>query len=303
MSETTLREFHERIDRLAAEDGCYRITTTQTSVCPVPVATKRFADRRTAAHAVRVVENYYATLRHHDPGIPRFEFIVCETASPASEKDGHSRATQYAWDFTRRPPAETPAAHRLLIDFCREILETVFEVLSARGLDAIERGIVERYQQTSQPTGDQDELCLAFLRSVAVELDARLTPIEQSNVLRAASKLLSPPTDRSDPLDAALSRLASMELMTGYSHAPSLGNTDGPRGTRRTVLPGYTLTIDSHRVVTLPITIEFFRRTPNATLSITQAKLIDDRKWRVVFRTATVDESTGLVSLPAADTR
>ncbi|WP_160134030.1 DUF7552 domain-containing protein [Halococcus salsus] len=80
-SHPTLREIRARLVSLASEDGRYVVVCGRTDARPVPVSGLRFADRGTAASAVRVAEAYRARLRRYDPRLPVHEFVVHETAA------------------------------------------------------------------------------------------------------------------------------------------------------------------------------------------------------------------------------
>ena len=78
MSDASLRAIRAQIETLASESGSYYLVCARCGDRPVPAATLRFESRAVARAAVVATEQYRARLREYDPGVPRYELIVCE---------------------------------------------------------------------------------------------------------------------------------------------------------------------------------------------------------------------------------
>lgn len=116
---------------------------------------------------------------------------------------------------------------------------------------------MDTYLERAETIESPDELCLRLLESTATELDRGLAPAEQARVLAAAASRLSPPPSTVRPLEAALSRLCAVALAKDYALTPA-----GSAGAWEVSLSGYAPAGD--RLVTLPLAVELFRRSPAA---------------------------------------
>ena len=221
----TLREIRERIDALRAGDGRFYVVCARTGERPVPVADARFDSRATAVEAARVAGEYRSALRRYDPSLAFRDLIVCED--------------QWISDGDAETDPED------LLSFCHDVAGVFFETLSERGHDEVERAVFDDYLDAAE-VPDRDELCLQLLRSLVGALDRHLLPGERASlVVSAAERLPSPGVDETDPsilraspprgtaerpVDAALSRLRDVDLISGVQrHRNARGRADVER--------------------------------------------------------------------------
>jgi hypothetical protein len=284
----TLVDIRERIESLAVDDGDYVVVCARTGDRPVPVAGTRFDRRTTARDAVEAAERYRATLRRYDPHLPVHDLIVSQEPGP-----GPRRAERRV----REPGADPPPGQRADADFCHAVAAAVFETLSAGGYDAVERGIVDAYLELAERVGDPDDLCLRLLESTATELDARLSPGEQADVLAEAAGR-SPPSDPSPtPVPAALSGLCRHGLVDDYARSPWSVDADGVRRSVDVHLSGYALAPRRGRLPVVPLVVELYRRRPG--WEPTALRVVDaDDGWRARLVLAPAAEPGGLAAAP-----
>lgn len=79
----TLWTLRRRIERLASDDGTYRIVCAHSGLSPVPASTIRFPDRQTATVALGLCRAYRRALRNRDPRTPRYTLAVEAVAEHA----------------------------------------------------------------------------------------------------------------------------------------------------------------------------------------------------------------------------
>lgn len=229
----------------------------------MPAAGLRFGSRPAARAAARATEQYRRTLRQYDPWLPTYDVIVCQDAAADSAgRPGHPHMTglsgpDRARDGNGDGAAGATGGRPALIDFCHLVVGAVFEAVAASSHRAVERAIMDTYLERAETIESPDELCLRLLESTATELDRGLAPAEQARVLAAAASRLSPPAPTARPLEAALSRLCAVTLVEDYALAPA-----GSASAWEVFLSRYAPAGD--RLVTLPLAVELFRRSPTA---------------------------------------
>jgi hypothetical protein len=90
---STLWTLRRRIDRLASDDGIYRIVCVHSGLSPAPVSGVRFPDRKTATLALELCRAYRRALRQRDSRTPRYDLAVEPTPeyAPLAEPTVESR--------------------------------------------------------------------------------------------------------------------------------------------------------------------------------------------------------------------
>jgi hypothetical protein len=88
MPSRPLTTARRRIEELAVATGEYIVVCRRTGTRPVPVAGKRFPDRKSADTAAWVATEYRATLRRYDGRTPRHDFVIRRES--AAEERGNS---------------------------------------------------------------------------------------------------------------------------------------------------------------------------------------------------------------------
>jgi len=294
---TTLREIRRSIERLASDNGEYDVVCARSGEQPVPVAGRRFATRPDAADAARATEQYRAALRRYDPQLPFYDPIVRQTR--AGSADDTDKMAGHATTARERPGsadrADTVAADGPLIKFCHDVSGAVFEALSSRGHERVERAIMDTYLAAAEATTDRNALCLVLLETIAAELDRHLAAAEQTRLLQAAAANLSPVDPADDPVATSLEYLDSLSLIGAYGITRE--SVDGTSEDVWTVtLREYAIDGGERRFPTLPIGIDILRRAtpPTTSLGVREATALGDGDWQFVVAT---DERTrgGLV--------
>jgi hypothetical protein len=213
---TTLEEVRDHIERLASDDGEYRLVCARYGDRPVPAAGLRFPDRPTARAAARATEQYRAALRRYDPKVPRYDVIVCQRyeraegrSDPESGRSGPRTPESDGTDVPDRIPDEDrwglsePVVNgrgrrnerrRRLVEFCHRIAAAVFEALSEGGWRDAETAVMDRYFELAESVPDPDDLCLCLLEGMAAELADRLAAGDRVEVLSRAADRLEPPS-------------------------------------------------------------------------------------------------------------
>jgi len=297
---TTLREIRRSIERLASDDGEYDIVCARFGEQPVPVAGQRFATRTDAADAARATEQYRAALRRYDPQLPFYDPIVRQTrADTEGHADGPGHATadrerrrrnQRSADRTHAGATDGP-----LIGFCHDVSGAVFEALSSRDHERVERAIMDTYLAAAEATTDRNALCLVLLETIAAELDRYLAASERTRLLRAAAANLPPVDPADDPVATSLAYLDSLSLIGAYGVTRESADT-ASEDVWTVTLRGYAIDGGERRFPTLPIGIDILRRTaqPTASLGVREVTALGDGDWQFVV---TTDEQTsgGLV--------
>jgi len=294
---TTLREIRRSIERLASDDGEYNVVCARSGEQPVPVAGRRFATRPDAADAARATEQYRAALRRYDPQLPFYDPIVQQTRADiegqTSDTPGHAttaRERRRSADQTHAGTTDGP-----LIGFCHDVSGAVFEALSSRDHERVERAIMDTYLAAAEATTDRNALCLVLLETIAAELDRHLAATERTRLLRAAAANLSPVDPADDPVATTLAYLDSLSLIGAYGVT-----RESAAGTSESfwtvTLREYAIDSGERRFPTLPIRIDILRRTApsTASLGVHEVTALGDGDWQFVV---TTDERTsgGLV--------
>jgi len=296
----TLIDIRERIEALATEDGQYYVRCGRTGDRPVPAAGNRFPDRATARAAARVTEQYRSALRRYDPQVPYCGLIVCEETAGDT---GAARPRNAATGTPRRRPSEaamtgsTAPERRSLVEFCHRVAGAVFETLSGDGYGGVEAAVMDAYFGLAESVGDPDDLCLCLLESMAVELDERLSPGDQAEVLAGAAARLEPTGDASTPLDATLAALERRGVVGRHTRSPCSVDLDGGAGSVVVRVSGYALSARNDRLPVLPLTLELCRHRagdPPQSVRATAA----DGGWQLAVVLAGTDERSGLVNAP-----
>ena len=171
------------------------------------------------------------------------------------------------------------------------------ETLSAAGYEAVETAVMDAYFDLAETVADPDDLCLCLLESMATELDARLDPAEQANVLARAAGQLEPLPASDKPVTATLTRLQQLGLVGNYTRSP--WSIDLDDGTRSIVvrLSEYALSPRNGRLPVLPVVLDLYRRQldwPPSALDVVGA----EDGWRVTLVFANEVEPTELASVP-----
>ncbi|MFC6837985.1 DUF7551 domain-containing protein [Halomarina ordinaria] len=298
---TTLVEIRDHIETLAGETGEYYLVCARYGDRPVPAAGLRFERRGTARAAVKATEQYRAALRRYDPQLPYYDVIVCQDTRPLPST---SRVTDVTRETDRRTLSEpvldtvrSTHTHQNLIEFCHRVAGAVFETLSEGGYDSVESAVMEAYFELAETVGDPDELCVCLLESMSGELDERLSPADQAEVLADAATRLESPTDDHNPLDTTLEALEQRGFIESYARSPFSVDIDGGVGAVVVQIAGYALSARNDRLPVLPVTLELCRHHtehPPRSIQVTAV----DGGWQLTFVLANAGEQNGLVSAP-----
>lgn len=244
----------------------------RTGERPVPVAGKRFPTRETAVAAAELAAEYRTELRRYDPRLPHYDLVVSE--EPGS--DGPVDLVPVA-----EKSADSPSAS----DFCHGVAAAVFEALSELDETPVERAVLEAYLHSAESVTDPDELCLVLLSTMATEIDARLDPDRQVEVLRAAANRLGvPPSfgdspECRDPMTATLARLSDHSLVGDYAVSED-GIDDGHSWTVSVEEYAFD-SVDGH-VPTLPLAVELLRHLPDETIAVSDLRASSKSAWECV---------------------
>jgi hypothetical protein len=300
---TTLAEIKTHIETLAAEGGEYFVRCGRTGDRPVPISGLRFDGRTSARSAARAAEQYRTALRRYDPQVPYYDLIVCQHADPPVRdpgecpQPGSQKETRQALSEPVVVERRSDPERRRLVEFCHSAAAAVFETLSDDGYDGVESAVMDAYFDLAETIPDPDDLCLCLLESMALELDDRLSPAEQAEVLAGAATRLPPTEAATRPVSATLSSLEERGLLGGYTRSPWSVELDD--GTRSTVvrLSEYALVPRDGRLPVLPIVLEVYRQQPDWLPSSTRVVDVDDG-WRLTLVLARDIEPSGLASAP-----
>mgnify|MGYP006977848187 FL=1 len=171
-----------------------------------------------------------------------------------------------------------------------DVAGAVFEGLSESDHDGVERSVMDTYLEAAEATPDRDRLCLALLRTMAVELRGRLPVESQAAVLDAATVHLPAAETSASPLSGALDHLRSVSLLDGYT---VLGRAEGTTTVR---LSGYELDQVEGSLPTLPVSVELLRRSPDRALVVRRAERVGRNAWLVTL--TSTDLAASPVSAP-----
>lgn len=292
----TLVDIRSHIEELATDAGRYYLVCARTGDRPVPTVGCRFPDRPTARAAARATEQYRAALRRYDPRTPHCDLIVCEVGGPAHGPTAAPRDARRKDDTGTRTRV---GGDRDRIEFCHRVAGATFEALSAGGYDAVETAVMDAYFELAERVDDQDELCSCLLESTAAELDERLAPSAQADLLAEAARRLGP-VETSDPLAAALSAIEGRGLADRAARSP--WSVDLDSGTRSVVvrLAGYTLAPRDGRLPVLPLTLELTRHMDDRRLG-SVAVVPFEGGWRLTLQLTDGSGRNGLVRAPITE--
>lgn len=173
----------------------------------------------------------------------------------------------------------------------------MFEALCDAGYRTVERSVMDAYFDLAETVRDPDELCLCLLESTATELDRRLTPSEQADVLVEAATRLPPVKSAEDSVSATLKTLETRGLLSTYTRSPS--SVDLDEGTRSVVVrvSEYALSPRDGRLPVLPLVFGVYRHRPEWPLSSLRVVEVDDG-WEMTLVQSRDQEPTSLVSVP-----
>ena len=301
---TTLVDIRDHIEALAGADGEYYIVCGRTGDRPVPISGLRFEGRATAQSAARAAEQYRTALRQYDPQLPYYDLIVCQDAgSYVRTERSTNRTYQADWSLSKpvlneAQPTREPE-RRQLVEFCHSVAAAVFETLSAAGYEAVETAVMDAYFDLAEAVADPDDLCLCLLESMATELDARLDPAEQANVLARAAGRLEPLPASDKPVTATLTRLQQLGLVGNYTRSPWTIDLDDDTRSIVVRLSEYALSPRNGRLPVLPVVLDLHRRQldwPPSALDVVGAE--DGNDWRVTLVLANEVKPTELASIP-----
>lgn len=311
---STLVGLRERIETLASIEGEYYLVCGRTGDRPVPAAGLRFDDREAARSAARAVERYRAALRRYDPRYPHYDVIVCQNdaglaATPGADdgrrdggEGGDGIPDPSNWTLSDPVLDRTVVGppNRDLVEFCHRVAAVVFETLSDDGHDAVERAVMDVYTDLAGTVADPDDLCLCLLESMATELDSRLSPAEQADVLADAAARLTPVDPNDGPLSATLRSLQGCGLIGDYLQSPWSADLDADTRAVDVRLSDYALSPRHGRLPVLPIVLGLYRRQPDLPPSSLRATGVEDG-WRITLALSTDAEPNGLVNAPITD--
>ena len=298
----TLRDLRERIADRHEDDGRYYVNCARTGERPVPVAGSRFPTRETAVAAAELAAEYRAELRRYDPRLPHYDLVVSEApgtdgpvASESPDSAASSDSATASASVTPSNPATSPDSGSAS-DFCHDVSAAVFEALSELGETSVERAALEAYLHSAESVTDPDELCLVLLATMATEIDARLDPDRQGEVLRAAADRLATPSgpgtsphgarsgldapaERSDPMTATLARLDRHWLVGDYA----VSEAEARSGRSWTIsVEEYAFDSVDGTVPTLPLAVELLRRLPDETIAVSDLRATGNSGWECV---------------------
>jgi hypothetical protein len=298
---TTLVDLREHVEALASADGEYYVVCGRTGDRPVPISGLRFDGRGTARSAARAAEQYRTALRRYDPQVPYYDLIVCQDVERVHSVQRTQGVVPEKNPQTLSEPAgegtsSNPEHHRL-VEFCHGVAAAVFETLSEDGYRAVETAVMDAYFDLAETVADPDSLCLCLLESMATELDQRLSPAEQADVLAEAATRLAATDSANRPVSTTLSVLESRGLLGGYTRSP--WSVDLDNGTRSVVvrLSEYALAPQNGSLPVLPIVLETYRHQPDWSPSSLRAVEAGDG-WRITLVMAREAEPSGLASAP-----
>ena len=298
---TTLVDLREHMEALASAAGEYFVVCGRTGDRPVPISGLRFDERATARSAARAAEQYRTALRRYDPQVPYYDLIVCQDAGRVHSVQRVQQSIPETDPETLSEPVLDRSSpnpdHRQLVEFCHSMAAALFETLSEDGYRGVETAVMDAYFDLAETIADPDDLCLCLLESMARELDQRLSPTEQVEVLAEAATRLAP-TDIADrPVSTTLSVLEDRGLLKSYTRSPWSIDLDG--GTRSVVvqLSEYAMAPHNGRLLVLPIVLELYRRQPDWLPSSLRAVDMDG-EWRIILVMGQEAEPSGLASAP-----
>lgn len=300
---TTLVEIREHVESLASHDGPYTVQCGRTGERPIPVAGKRFESRTLAERAASAAEQYRAALRRYDPQVPFYDLIVCQAAetyslpsSNAHPSDSRERhRTVDTADETGPQTSNSP-----LVEFCHRVAAAVFETLCESGYKDVETAVMDVYFELAESVHSADEFCLCLVESMAAELNRRLSPSEQVDIITEAATRLPPVDGARGPVSETLELLRMCGLLSAYT--TSVPRIDRGEGTRTVVveLSEYALSPRDGRLPVFPLALGIYRHGPDWSLS--SLRVVDDgESWKVTLVQSRHNKPSDLLSV-AIDT-
>lgn len=300
---TTLGDIRDHIDALASDAGEYSLVCGRYGDQPVPAASLRFESRPTARAAAKATEQYRAALRRYDPRLPYYDVIVQQsrTHHDMNESSDKCPANTDADDRTLSSLGlETESQgleHRELVEFCHRVAASVFETLSAKGYEAVETAVMDAYFDLAETIPNPDALCLCLLESMTAELDTRLAPDEQRDVLSgAAGRLPASPNDEK-PIESTFGHLQASGILGNYTRSPWSNALDDDTQSVAVHFSEYVLSPQNGQLPVLPIILDFSRRSFDRLPSTVRVADAGDG-WRIRLVLAREAESEGLASVP-----
>ena len=293
MRTTMLAELREHIERLGSPGGPYYLACGRTGERPVPAVGMRFGNRTTARAAARAVEEYRAALRRYDPRFPYYDVIVCEDAGA----DNEGSPSTEPWSLSDPVIDRNTQSPSTLVEFCHRVVAAVFEAVADADHDAVETAVMDTYFDLAETVVDPDAFCLRLLEHLATELDRRLSPTEQIEVLAAAAERLSRVESSGQPVSATLASLRTHGLLGQFTKSAWSVDTDA--GTRSVVvrLSDYALSPRRGRLPVLPLVLDLRRRRPDWPPA--SLRVVDDGEaWSVTVVLSQTADPTNLVSAP-----
>jgi hypothetical protein len=260
VTDLTLAEMREYIDDLASDDGPYYVACGRTGHRPVPVAGKRFDERPTARSVARVAERYRAALRRYDPQVANYDLIVRQDAPPVVPGETDAEEPEHR-SWTLSEPVlggVSPAPERTdLAAFCDRVASAALELLPGGGPNATPT-VLDAHPGIPGGVADREDRAVGLLEHVATEVDARLDPSEQAEVVTGVATRLGPVAGSDRPLGATLARLERRGLIGSYTQQVRAVD----RGVVQSIdveLSGYALSPRDGRLPVLPIAVGLFR--------------------------------------------
>ncbi|MHC3437192.1 DUF7551 domain-containing protein [Natrialbaceae archaeon A-gly3] len=302
---STLGDLREYIESLASDSGRYCLVCGRTGNRPVPADGLYFESRAIARTAGRATEQYRAVLRRYDPQLPYYDVIVCEKL-PTVTSPGTPRVHADEEMGDRGGQSEAPLGREEVgeaIDFCHTVAGVVFEAIAASPHDDLEDAVMDTYLEAAETIESPDELCVQLLESIATELDTRLSPAEQVDVLTDAAASLPVDSDSREgrePLEDVLEELQSVALLeSGHVDRCSI-DLDSGASSWSVRLEGYAFGEPTGQIVTLPIVVGLLARSSTRSLSITDARRVEAAQpatWQLTIATTETDALHGLACI------
>lgn len=294
---TTLAEIREHIEDLASEDGGYYLVCSRTGDRPVPAEGLRFESRASARAAARATEQYRAALRRYDPRLPYYDLIACQDADLAGPTAAKGTDDGHADGQSGSDPSDEglQPEHRRLVEFCHRVAAAVFETLSDSGYDDVESAVMEAYFSLAETVSDPDDLCLRLLESMAAELDERLSPAEQADVLADAATRYAPVEPSAEPVVSTFRLLRTCGLLGNYTCRPASIDLQAETRSLTVEMADYALSPRNGRLPVLPVVVELYRHSPDWPPSKLHVEAVEEG-WQITLVLASDADPDGLTT-------
>ncbi|WP_162224594.1 DUF7551 domain-containing protein [Halorussus amylolyticus] len=235
----------------------------------------------------------------HDPGVPAPPGRAASSSESEDDAAIDRGDAETTGDGGTIADGRTTGDTGTTLDFCHDVAAATFESLSELGHRDAERGTMDAYLHSAEAIPDPDDLCLVLLSTMATELDARLSPDQQAEVLEGAADRLGIRERANDPVTATLARFDGLSLVGDYAVTPR--SESGASRSWRVTLDGYAFDRSGGRLPTLPLAVELLRHLPDRTLAVTDVRTVGDRSWQCVV-TAGADRAAGVANaVPTTD--